>query len=369
MNGDAVIQRINDASLDPALWSEVIHDLSAYLGDRPLMFGVQWLPRGMSFIRTAHLPQIHIETMKSRYADINSNPMMSAALGMMAEHEALSMEAVLPLSEFEQTDYHKDAVAPMGGLVGDYLIAHKLLPNRFTATILARRPDQPSADAEIVARLEAISPHLGHAMEVMIRLGHLSASYDALDQVLCRLPQAICLCDQGGSLVFANAAMEQTLRADDRLTVRDGYLRAADPEADRKLSALISAALADPEAFAEPIEIGRAGNTALSVAIHPINTGIAETLGLGHARAIIFVNVFDPLRQDLVVALGEHFRLSEKQIRVLRHIVIGRNGPEIAESLGISANTLKTHVSRIYEKTGTRSREDLFRLMLTMSSH
>ena len=162
--------------------------------------------------------------------------------------------------------------------------------------------------------------------------------------------------------------MEQLLASDDRLTVRDGFLHAIEPEADRKLSTLIASVLGEPATFAEPILINSAGNTSLSVAIHPINIGIAETLGLGHARAIVFVTTFDPLRQDLVVALGDHFRLSKKQIGVLRHIIIGQNGPEIAQSLGISANTLKTHVTRIYEKTGTRSREDLFRLMLTMSA-
>jgi LuxR family transcriptional regulator, maltose regulon positive regulatory protein len=48
--------------------------------------------------------------------------------------------------------------------------------------------------------------------------------------------------------------------------------------------------------------------------------------------------------------------LSEREMQVLRLIAAGQSNGEMADALVVSLNTIKTHVKRLYEKLGTRSR-------------
>lgn len=55
-------------------------------------------------------------------------------------------------------------------------------------------------------------------------------------------------------------------------------------------------------------------------------------------------------------AFGIHAPLSEREIEVLRLIAEGYSNPEISETLHISLNTVKTHVTNIFNKLGINDR-------------
>lgn len=50
--------------------------------------------------------------------------------------------------------------------------------------------------------------------------------------------------------------------------------------------------------------------------------------------------------------------ISERELEVLREIAGGRSNKEIAVQLNVSPNTIKTHVSRLFEKLGARRRTE-----------
>jgi PAS domain S-box-containing protein len=52
-------------------------------------------------------------------------------------------------------------------------------------------------------------------------------------------------------------------------------------------------------------------------------------------------------------------RLSERELEVIRLIAHGASGPEIADELGISHNTVRTHATNAMERVGARSRAHL----------
>jgi DNA-binding CsgD family transcriptional regulator len=49
-------------------------------------------------------------------------------------------------------------------------------------------------------------------------------------------------------------------------------------------------------------------------------------------------------------------KLTTAEARVLRHVAAGFSNDEIAESLGVSTNTVRTHVQRVTGKLGADSR-------------
>jgi PAS domain S-box-containing protein len=56
---------------------------------------------------------------------------------------------------------------------------------------------------------------------------------------------------------------------------------------------------------------------------------------------------------------GKEGDLSERELEVLYHVAHGRSGPEIAEELGISHDTVRTHVRNAMGRVGARSRAHL----------
>jgi DNA-binding NarL/FixJ family response regulator len=47
--------------------------------------------------------------------------------------------------------------------------------------------------------------------------------------------------------------------------------------------------------------------------------------------------------------------LTERELAVLRELALGRKYEEIAEDLGITANTVKYHIKNLLQKTGYRN--------------
>lgn len=50
--------------------------------------------------------------------------------------------------------------------------------------------------------------------------------------------------------------------------------------------------------------------------------------------------------------------ISEREFEVLEHVAAGRSNKEIAAKLGVSPNTVKTHIARLYEKLGAARRTE-----------
>ena len=90
------------------------------------------------------------------------------------------------------------------------------------------------------------------------------------------------------------------------------------------------------------------------------------------------MRIFEDLRDDrpLIsehVSIIEHCRrigetsgLTPRETEIFEMIAIGRSRAFIAESLLISENTVKTHVSRIYAKLGVHTKKDIDRLLGTV---
>jgi len=62
-------------------------------------------------------------------------------------------------------------------------------------------------------------------------------------------------------------------------------------------------------------------------------------------------------------AIAKAYDLTPSELRVLLAIVEVGGVPELAEALGIGETTVKTHLGRLYEKTGARGQAELVKLV------
>ena len=61
--------------------------------------------------------------------------------------------------------------------------------------------------------------------------------------------------------------------------------------------------------------------------------------------------------------LRAHFKLSERETEIVESLARGSTAPSIAKSLGVSENTVKTHMKRIYSKLGIHRKGELIDLV------
>jgi DNA-binding CsgD family transcriptional regulator len=101
----------------------------------------------------------------------------------------------------------------------------------------------------------------------------------------------------------------------------------------------------------------------LSVMVAPIGS---EGLAVFHGGPSVIVCVTD---LEAGVNLPEQrlrdlFGLTTAEARIAQALVEGRSPREVAESLRLSFYTVRWHMVRIFDKTGTKRQAELVRLMM-----
>ena len=96
----------------------------------------------------------------------------------------------------------------------------------------------------------------------------------------------------------------------------------------------------------------------------PLSGGARRRAGEAYgAGAALFVRKAELQRPSPHEVIGRSYDLTPAELRVLLGIVEIGGVPEVAAALGIADTTVKTHLSRLYAKTGTGRQADLVKLV------
>lgn len=174
--------------------------------------------------------------------------------------------------------------------------------------------------------------------------------------------------DATGRILWASAGSLDALKGHPVFTVSAGRLRAHRREWDKVLQREIARAGQYHEFFAYQEFTADAGGPL----DYPVVLGEADDGGLALA-SISVRDCVTCVRIDGDARLGRRLRLakavfglSDGQFRLAELVANGDGLKSAADTLGISINTARTHLSRLYEKTGVNSQTALVRLLLSV---
>jgi two-component system response regulator DevR len=121
------------------------------------------------------------------------------------------------------------------------------------------------------------------------------------------------------------------------------------------LPVLVISGVLDDEAVHGSIEAGAQGYLYKDIESDELRTAIRSLAG--------GASVLDPRVTGRVIAWASHpagdtpeDTLSAREIEVMRHVARGESNKEIAGQLGLSENTVKTYLRRVYRKLDCRTR-------------
>jgi DNA-binding CsgD family transcriptional regulator/PAS domain-containing protein len=271
-------------------------------------------------------------------------------------------------SEFYESKFYQEWVMPQGF---DDMINFKILQTeqRIGWWAAHRAQGQPRyADAD-VRLITLLSPHVCRAITISDVLNLKTIRSEALEATLNALTSGVYLVDALGRVIYTNRAAEHQLRAGTVLRIENNRLAPVDRPSRAALERAIVGAIADEAATPVggfTIALPAREGAGLVATVLPLTRGERRNVcGAFAAMAAVFV-------QDPVVvppfpgqAFAELYGLTGGELRVLLAMAPGLSVKEAAEVLGIGETTAKTHLQRIYAKTGTSKQTELMHLFMS----
>jgi DNA-binding CsgD family transcriptional regulator/PAS domain-containing protein len=356
-----LIEEIYDAALEPALWNNVVVSINDFIGGQAcgLISKDTMSQSGRTHYYCGvdpHYIQLYSETY-SRFDPLTTLPPFG---------QVVSIPDLLPYDEYRLGPFYQEWLRPQGCVDVANVVLEKSSSN--SAVLLTVLPRADMLDNEMRRRIALIAPHVHRALLINRTIDSRQSEAATFAATMDGLSAGIFLVDADCRLVHANAAGHDMLGADDVLASIGGKLVARDVKSNRSLR----------EVFADNRNALDAKGTALALTAHdgeryvmhvlPLTSAARTRIGMTYrAVAALFVRkvALDSPSGELV---ARAFELTPAELRVLLAIVEVGGVPETALALGVAETTIKTHLHRVFSKTGSSRQADLVKLAAGFSS-
>jgi DNA-binding CsgD family transcriptional regulator len=356
-----LIEGIYDAALEPALWNDVVVGIKDFIGSRACgliskdttsQFGLTHYYCGVD----PHYIQLYADT-HSRYDPLTTLP---------SPGQVVSIPDLLHYDEYRRGPFYQEWLRPQGCVDVANVVLEKSSSN--CAVLLTVLPGARMLDDEMRRRIALIAPHVRRALlinkAIDLRQSEAATFADTLDG-LC---SAIFLVDAGRRIVHTNAAGDEMLRANDFLRSIGGQLVAGSAQVNRTLREIVADGGGTPGGKGAAVPLTAHDGERYVMHVLPLTAAARAATGIAYkAVAALFVRkvALDNPAGELV---ARHFELTPTELRVLLSIVEIGGVPETAAALGVAETTVKTHLHRVFSKTGTSRQADLVKLAAGFSS-
>jgi DNA-binding CsgD family transcriptional regulator len=212
-----------------------------------------------------------------------------------------------------------------------------------------------------LARL--LLPHLRRAVLIGDVLDLRTIERKRMVETLDTLRCGVVLADAQSAIVHANRAAEEMMRAGDPISGAGGMLHAMDTQGSAELRQAIRRAtqpISEDRENGFPIRLTGPQAAARFAHVLPLTSGDYRTRLRPEAIAAVFIGASDEHSDAQAIAAA--YRLTPAETRVLASLLAGATLAQAAAALGIAETTAKTHLGKIYAKTGVSRRADLVRL-------
>ena len=365
-----ILDLIYAAAFEPALWEPVMERVADAIGG-----GGGWLSQlsvadgsgGQDDDPMARIDPVWPQRYLDHFTQCNplhNVPDASAYFRGWTTKVVLDTD-IMAKPDLMRTEYYNDFMRPQD--VHSVMMFRLARRGDEIAVVNITRPERNGAfSAADVAYAETIHPHLIRAYELGRRFGATRRLSGALTNVLDQSPHGLFLLDDDGRVRHANRIAERMLAQGGALRVSAGRLTAASPADARRLEGLMgragtasdgerrvggSMALATPER-----------RLPLSLTVSSVRAERFSPYAPGHTIMVCVTDLEVGVRVP-EQKLRELFGLTPAETKLALAIFDGQTPAEAAETLGISHNTARNQLARVFEKTGVNRQASLVRLI------
>ena len=360
-----LIGTIFDTTLDRALWPDVLRRSAAFVGGSAAAI----------FAKSPTALHGHVyydwgtdPYYRQLYFDkyIKLDPATSGHYFAEVE-QPIATADLMPYGEFLETRFYKEWVQPQG--LVDFVSA--VLDKSVTTAALFgvfRRERDGIVDDETRRRMRLIIPHIRRAVLVGNVLDLDTSRKATFADTLSGLAAAVFLVDENARIVFANRSGEIMLDDGNILRRQDSVLTTVDPRITTMLPDVIASAHdGDAAVGVNGIAVPLSSPPEPWLAhILPLTSGARQHTGIQYsAVAAVFVHQASLGVPSPMETMAKLYRLTPSELRVLAAVSELGGVAAVAEAVGIAEATVKTHLQRLFAKTGANRQADLVKLVAT----
>jgi DNA-binding CsgD family transcriptional regulator len=357
---------------EPGAWHEVLRRLQqTFAAEAVLVARHDVAATGGACVHQVGMDPALVGRYESEFA--GQNPWMQVER-LYRSHAVVTGEDVVRNADLIKTAFYEHYLRPQRLLHRMCGVICRRGPEFWYVTA-ARQPRQSGFDGGETRCLARLLPHVERALELSWQFGRERGARQTLLDVLDHLPTAIIVVDAEAHPVMVSAAAEGVLALCDGLLVKHRRLEALWHAERVRLEQLIASAcaVADGDAAAGGhLTVSRpSGRRPFLVMVSPLPRAYRD--GAGQQERLAAVVIKDPHAQRRASAgsgreLAGLYGLTRAEERLLHLILDGLGLFEAAERLGVSRNTARTHMKRIYAKTGTHRQAELMRSLTYFTS-
>ncbi|CAN5439494.1 hypothetical protein BH11PSE4_BH11PSE4_36900 [soil metagenome] len=361
---ESALDLIYDAASEPGLWPNVltaIADLTHSEGG--ILFGQSFTAQRVYFDFNGRLNDACTRPYQDRHMQ---NPWSQYMEVQPVGRLGLSDEA-MSLPQLQKTEFYDDVLRPQG-VAHSGMIALAARDDFRAAFNICRSHQQGPLNDDEQRLLRWLSPHLCRSVTLGFRsTGYLALQRAAFD-VLDRLADGVIVLDRKARMLFANTAARQMIEEGSLSLPQSAVPRS--PAHDQRLNALIHGALLGTAGGAVRLPRAAEGRlmTVVVSAMRGRDVGRLSDAGVDDVAVMLFAIDHDSRRSIPLDRIMDAYGLTRAEARIAIVAASGSTVPEAARALGLSPNTIKTHLRRVFEKTATGGQAELAALMAAIGS-
>jgi DNA-binding CsgD family transcriptional regulator len=357
----AAIAEIYDAAVDPTKWKAALGRACDFVGGaQGTMF---WQGLTADEVGALHLynddphyTKLYLEKLAPM------NPVFPAAL-FQDIGAVVSFHDHVPPQEEQETAFFKEWVAPQG-FTGSLAAVLERDATRFAFLSFPFR--EGAIDAAARRRMELLVPHFQRS----VAIGRLFVQHEVREALLTKamdgVGEGVFLLGNDRRMVFANATGRRLINEAKVIEARHDRLHSIAAEADRAIGngmrAIAGGAPIDAQGVTVTLE--EAPEARWIAHLLPLGDSARRSVGeRHHAVAALFVRNSRAPNWMPLEALAKRHQLTASEIRVVEAALRLSSQEAMADALGISKSTVKTHLNHVYRKCAVKNQSGLIKLI------
>ena len=360
----ALIGHIYDAALDEGHWPNVLELAAGFVqGPAASVFYKDATSKTGGAAYSWGIEPAYVHTYFTEYIKLDA---ATSAHYFAEVEQPVASADFIARDELLETRFYREWAQPQGFVDFVASVLDKGTTSAALFGVFRHERDGPAND-ETRRRMRLIVPHIRRSVMIGRLIDVKSATAASLTDTLDGLTAGMFLLDVSGRIIHANIAGHVLLEAAEVLRSDGGRLVAREPAADAILRESIAAAgEGDASLGLKGIAVPLKARDGARFVAHvlPLTSGARRKVRALHTASVaLFVHSANLELASPPELIARAYSLTPSELRVMLAVVEVGGVPEVASALGVAESTVKTHLIRLFAKTGAARQADLVKIV------